>query len=100
MKIKTPPWAWIRGKFGDRVYRKTRYGTIVSKLPKYKDNPTEKQKTQRELFRMAAAFAKEKMKDPIAKQAYWDIARRENMVNPYAAAVADFFRSRILNPPS
>lgn len=92
MKL-TAPVESIKGRIGDVVLR--RYGDriIVAKRPAKRTKLSEKQQQQIELFRQAAAFAKEQMKDPATKKMYEKQALKKGYSNAYTAAVTSYLKT-------
>ncbi len=83
-----------RGKFGDQVVFRNRFGHSVMAIPpkRPKTAPTENQVAARRKFLLASRYAKNILQDPDMLAAY--MARSHDGLSPYILAVTDW-----LNPP-
>jgi len=82
----------ISGRVGNKIVFRTIKGvTIATRRPKATDAPsTAKQITHRENFKRAAAYAKKKMLDPVAKEEYLQMAGDKAFHNAFSEAVRDY----------
>lgn len=81
----------MSGKFGRKiVFRVVKGQTVASRRSTLERPTTEKQLAHRERFQRAAKYAKAKMKDPVAKALYKEMAGDKAFANPFAAAIRDF----------
>ncbi|MEO7990782.1 MAG: hypothetical protein ABI663_14635 [Chryseolinea sp.] len=86
----------MSGKAGNSVLRRIGNRTILTSKPKARTSePTAKEKAHQERFKRAAAYAKAKMADPLAKAEYQQVALQKELGNVFAIAVKDF-----LKPPT
>jgi hypothetical protein len=86
------------GKVGNSVLRRRGSKTYLCSVPKRKTTePTAKEKAQRDRFRRAAAYAKGKMLDPIAKADYAQIASRKESMSAFTVAVTDYLKSPVID---
>jgi hypothetical protein len=93
-KVKSLLTAGLRGTVGGTlVFRKINGATVVSAVPEtgLKD-PSEKQKVQRERFRLASLYAQRVMADPALLEEYLITARQKGFPNVRSFIIADYFR--------
>lgn len=93
-KTKSLLTAGLRGTVGGTlVFRKVNGETVVSAAPEMglKD-PSEKQKAQRERFRLASLYAQRVMADPVTLEEYVIGARQKGFPNVRSFIIADYFR--------
>jgi hypothetical protein len=85
------------GIFGNQVLLKNRRGKSVMTIPpvKVKGEPTEKQSSWRQRFRLGSRFAKLAMQDPELRALYE--ARSRNGLSPYVLAMTDYLCSPEVN---
>lgn len=83
----------VRGTLGDQITIYERNGQIImaKKRAKSKKKPTKKQVAAREKMAIAAAYAKEILKDPEVKAYYQSLAGPGQ--NAYNMAIKDAYRS-------
>ncbi|MBC8033007.1 MAG: hypothetical protein H7Y03_02605 [Chitinophagaceae bacterium] len=87
----------MTGIIGDMLVFKNRAGqTVVSKIPKFKENrvATAKQQLVQDRFAMACFYAKAAINNPDTKEAYQAAAERGQ--SAYNVAFADFFNAPII----
>jgi hypothetical protein len=89
------PYTSIRGRIGPLTYRKTAYGNVASQLASRTNPPTAAQLQVREQFRLAAAYAKRMLADPVLAPRY-AVAARAKGLNSRAFMVADFFNEPVV----
>ena len=95
-KVKLDPlFVSISGTMGGFVFKKSRKGeAIVARRPaKSKAEPSPAQKAQRERFKLANAYAKAVLADPVLRAVYEEIAAEEGL-SVFAAARADYFKGK------
>ena len=85
----------ISGKIDNWVYRKYGDGVIITRPPEFSGPPSPAQLGVRERFRLAAAYAKEILADPVRLAPYAAAAARARMVSVFAFVMGDF-----LKPPA
>lgn len=86
------------GRLGNAVLSRRGSRTLISSRPKPRTGePTVKEKAQRERFRRAAAYAKAKMGDPVAKAAYALVASRKEMMSAFTVALTDYLKSPVID---
>lgn len=95
-----PMFQWIRGKMGKIVYRRTRNGE-VSAYPApdmSKVQWSKPQKTHRQNFAQAVAYAKLASKDPDIRPIYLEMAAKSKRSKgrPFDMAVSDYFQGNDL----
>jgi len=85
----------LSGKLGKTlVFRNVGGETVVAVAPRPQSGePTEQQRTHRNRFRMAAAYATGQMDDPAAMSLYTKVAKRKKYKSARTLAVADFFNA-------
>lgn len=86
----------LRGKVGDLVFRRHGDGTILSRKPIVKGEPTQGQATQRARFADAVMYGRLVMADPEAK-AFYDQAAKGKGIPVFSLTVADFFNAPSVN---
>ena len=81
-----------RGKFGDQVVFRNRFGHSVMAIPpkRSKTGPTENQVAARRRFLLASRYAKNILQDPDMLAAY--TAKSRDGLSPYILAVTDYLR--------
>ena len=79
----------IQGTIDNWVYRRSSDGMLIAKRPTVTAAPTAAQLAVREMFRVAAAYARSVQLDAIQRPRYEAAARAKGM-RPFAFAVADF----------
>ncbi|MBK9925065.1 MAG: hypothetical protein IPP66_07210 [Anaerolineales bacterium] len=95
MKIKlNPMFEEARGQLGGMVLRELRGETIASRKPSSIGEPTVDQAAQRERFKLAAAYGKSALADPLTRALY-EAAANNKKIPVFALTVADY-----LNPPT
>ena len=89
----------LSGKLGNAVLRRRGSRTYMSQRPRINENqePTEKMKLQRERFRRTAAYAKQILKDPVARAQYEQIASQKEFMNAFTVAVKDYLKSPVID---
>jgi hypothetical protein len=95
-KIKLDPlFASISGTMGGFVFKKSRKGeAIVARRPqKSNTEPSPAQKAQRERFKLANAYARAAVADPVLRAVYEEIAAEAGL-SVFAAARADYFKGK------
>ena len=95
-KIKLDPlFTSISGTMGGFVFRKSKKGeAIVARRPQKLDTePSPAQKAQRERFKLANAYAKAALADPVLRAVYEEIAAEQGL-SVFAAARADYFKGK------
>ena len=76
-----------RGKLGDLIIRQVKGKTVISTVPNPDAPQSALQKTNRNQFREASAFARAAMRDPEIKVYFQSEARRRGLTNGYTAAL-------------
>jgi hypothetical protein len=89
------PYTHLRGRLGPITYRKTAYGNVASQLASRTNPPTAAQLQVREQFRLAAAYAKRMLADPVLAPRY-AVAARAKGLNSRAFMIADFFNEPVV----
>lgn len=86
-----------RGKFGDQVVFRTRYGkSIISSPPDTSLNgPTQGQLNARKRFKLAARYARNILQDPDMLIAY--SAQARDGITPYVLAVTDYLKPPVID---
>ena len=81
-----------RGKFGDQVVFRNRFGHSVMTIPprRPKTGPTENQVAARRRFMLASRYAKDVLQDPDMLAAY--MAKSRDGLSPYILAVTDYLK--------
>ena len=81
-----------KGKLGDQVVFRNRYGKSIMAVPPRKTNngPTDNQITARKKFVLASRYAKNILQDPDMLTAY--TARSRDGLTPYILAVTDYLK--------
>lgn len=81
------------GKLGNAVLRRRGNSTTIGSRPKKRESePKPSEIALRLRFKRAAAYAKAKIKDPIAKGEYAQYAKSREYMNAFSAAVTDYLR--------
>jgi hypothetical protein len=81
----------LRGKLGDKIYRKYKKRTVVTKLPDYsKVVRSSLQKEGSSRFREAVAFAKQMMADP---SQYDELKKRARGQSVYHYLISNFLKN-------
>jgi hypothetical protein len=75
------------------VFRKTRDKTVAYSYTRSKKKRSAEQRVQQNRFKLAMAYAKAQMADPIVRMEYEAAAKLLKMPNAYNVAVADFFHA-------
>ena len=84
----------IRGKVGNLVFRRTRFGVLSTLLREPKARVlSEAELAVRSRFSEAARFAKTALANPVRRAVYAEISDQQNLATPQAAAMRDFLRS-------
>ena len=95
-----PMFRWIRGKMGRIVYRLSHNGEVSAYLAPDMSGIewSQAQKTQRQSFAKASAYAKLAIRDPEIRQYYVEMAKRRkrNKRRPGDMAVSDYFQGNDL----
>ena len=87
-----PPFAALRGRVGDLVFKQYSYGTVVTRVPRMgKVEWSPAQRAHRAKVRLAAKFYREVLSDAALKKKYQAIARKKKIPLP-AATLAAFMR--------
>ncbi len=89
-----------RGKFGDQVVFRNRFGHSVMAIPpkRSKTGPTENQVAARRRFLLASRYAKNILQDPDMLAAY--TAKLRDGLSPYILALTDWLNCEaITNTP-
>ena len=84
----------ISGKIGKQiVFRQVNGKTIIAARPHR--NPTTHPTliNQNNRFRLASAYAKKALADPILKEEYTAEAKKRGIINPYNMAVSDYMKT-------
>jgi hypothetical protein len=95
-KVKLDPlFASISGTMGGFVFKKSKRGeAIIARRPqKLNTKPSPAQKAQRERFKLANAYARAALADPVLRAVYEAIAAEEGL-SVFAAACADYFKGK------
>ncbi|NCA77071.1 MAG: hypothetical protein EOM90_12130 [Alphaproteobacteria bacterium] len=81
-----------KGKFGNQVVFRNRYGKSIMAVPPKKTNnePTDNQVNARKKFALATRYAKNILQDPDMLTAY--TARSRDGLTPYILAVTDYLK--------
>lgn len=87
----------VRGKVGEFVFRRTHTGKVIlSKAPDMSNVKwSEAQKTHRQRFKEAVAYAKDAMAVPEVRAVYEKMAAEQHK-RPFDMAVSDYFKGRNL----
>ena len=83
----------ISGKIGKQiVFRQVNGKTIIAARPHR--NPTTHPTliSQNNRFRLASAYAKKALADPVLKEEYTAEAKKRGIINPYNMAVSDYMK--------
>lgn len=93
-KTKSLLTAGLRGTVGGTlVFRRLNGETVVSAAPEMSSKePSEKQKEQRERFRLASLYAQRVTVDPVLLEEYRAAAGRRGFSNVRSLIIADYFR--------
>lgn len=93
-KSKSLLTAGLRGTVGGTlVFRKVNGETVVSAAPEMgSKEPSEKQKVQRERFRLASLYAQRVSADPDLLEEYKLAAMKKGFLNVRSLIIADYFR--------
>lgn len=84
----------ITGKIGNKlVYRQVGSKTIVSSKPNRKPTTHPTLIGQNNRFKLASAYAKAALADPILNEQYTNEAKKRGIINPYNMAVSDFMKT-------
>lgn len=84
----------ISGKIGKQiVFRQVNGKTIIAARPHR--NPTTHPTliNQNNRFRLASAYAKKALADPVLKEEYTAEAKKRGIINPYNMAVSDYMKT-------
>jgi hypothetical protein len=80
------------GKLGNAVLRRRGGRTYIAQRPKERTEMSDKQKAHQEKFRRAAAYAKGRMLDPVAKAEYENLAKQKEFMSAFSVAVTDYLK--------
>jgi hypothetical protein len=97
-KVKlNPMFKEVRGKLGDKVFRRMANGEIVMSQAPEKSNiePTEAQLAHRERFKQASAYAKAALAEPKVRAHYEKLAAQTGK-RPRALAISDYLKGKNL----
>jgi len=84
----------VRGQVGNLVYRKYKWGMVVSKAPDMSEvRPSAAQKVHRARFKAAGAFYRQVLADPVLKRRYSAMARRAGVPLP-AITLREFLKRK------
>ncbi|MBK9927384.1 MAG: hypothetical protein IPP66_19110 [Anaerolineales bacterium] len=96
MKVKlNPMFEGLRGQMGGVVFRKVNGETIVSRKPSFLGAPTVEQAAHRERFKLAAAYGKSVLADPVARELYEAVANSKK-ISTFALSVADYLNAPVI----
>jgi hypothetical protein len=82
----------LRGSIGNLVFRQMLGKTVVSGSPRTPKKQSDKQRENRQRFKIASRWAKVQMNDPEKKAYYLGKAKKLKLPNAYTAAVCDYMR--------
>lgn len=84
----------LSGKIGKHmVVKQYTYGTVISKYPDMSAVPTsDSQRSKRDIFKMAVAYARSVLQNPDMKNAY--MAELPTGASVYHAALKDFLKNQ------
>jgi len=87
----------IKGRFGNIVFKKRNGVTFISRPPAPSTvPPSDAQLAARDRFRLAAAYAKSVLADPVLRPLYEQLARgRQRPV--FSVAIGDYFKSPMVD---
>jgi hypothetical protein len=84
----------VSGKVGKNIVLRQRGGrTLLGTKPEASLIVSDKQKAQRQQFAQASRFAKGILLNDEAKKEYAELAKTDEFLTPYSAAVADFLNN-------
>lgn len=84
----------ISGKIGKQiVFRQVNGKTIIASRPHRKPTTHPTLINQNNRFRLASAYAKKALADPVLKEEYTAEAKKRGIINPYNMAVSDYMKT-------
>lgn len=81
------------GRFGDIMFKQIGKKTYAFPTPQRPKKESEKQRTNRDKFRDATAFAHLMMENAEKKAYYQKVAKKLKLPNAYTAAITDYMRN-------
>ena len=82
----------IRGRIDNWVYRKYGDRVVIARRPEFTGPPSEGQLAVREKFRLAAAYARGALADPVSQTLYQTAAKSRG-IPPFAFIMGDFLNA-------
>lgn len=86
----------LSGRMDNWVFRRMRGGTAVGKRPRFTAAPTPAQLVVRERFRLAAAYARSALLDPVLRGRY-EVAARARSLGTVSVALTDYLRPPVVD---